>query len=151
MGRFVGGPYDDDDGHGGPGGWWIFVEVDIQLGVHDIVRPDLAGWHRERLQKPGSQRPITVPPDWICEVLSKSTAARDRGVKRELYARSGVPHYWLIDVEARILEAFELREGRWLLSGTYDDNAVARIEPFAEIELPGGRLFLPKEDDEIGE
>jgi hypothetical protein len=41
--RFVGGPFDDDDGRGGPGGWWIFVEVDVSLGPHDIVRPDLAG------------------------------------------------------------------------------------------------------------
>ena len=36
--RFLGGPYDDDDGLGGPGGWWIFLEVDVQLSVHDIVR-----------------------------------------------------------------------------------------------------------------
>ena len=49
LGRFVGGPFDDDDGRGGPGGWWIFVEVDVALSVHDIVRPDLAGWRRERL------------------------------------------------------------------------------------------------------
>ena len=41
--RFIGGPYDDDDGYGGPGGWWIFVEVDVELGPHDVVRPDLAG------------------------------------------------------------------------------------------------------------
>src|SRR5689334_15896424 len=50
--RFVGGPFDDDDGHGGPGGWWIFVEVDVAFGAHDVVRPDLAGWRRERLSDP---------------------------------------------------------------------------------------------------
>jgi len=67
---FVGRPFDDDDGHGGPGGWWIFVEVDVQLGLHDVVRPDLAGWRRPRLLDPGDKRPIDVVPDWICEVLS---------------------------------------------------------------------------------
>src|SRR5690606_40154007 len=36
--RFLGGPFDDDDGRGGPGGWWIFVEVDVALTPHDIVR-----------------------------------------------------------------------------------------------------------------
>src|SRR5258708_4967002 len=76
--RFVGGPFDDDDGRGGPGGWWIFVEVDIALGPHDIVRPDLSGWRRERLSQPGSKRPIDVVPDWACEVLSPATASRDR-------------------------------------------------------------------------
>ena len=57
AGRFLGGPFHDDDGRGGPGGWWIFVEVDIALGPHDIVRPDLSGWRRERLPRPGKARP----------------------------------------------------------------------------------------------
>jgi Uma2 family endonuclease len=103
--RFLGGPFDDDDGRGGPGGWWNFVEVDVALGPHDIVRPDLAGWRRERLPRPGSARPIEVVPDWVFEVLSPATAARDRVTKRALYARAGVRHYWLIDPEARVLEA----------------------------------------------
>ena len=142
--RFVGGPYDDDDGHGGPGGWWIFVEVDVQLTLHDVVRPDLAGWHRVRLLDPGDRRPIDVMPDWICEVLSPSTAARDRLTKRELYAARGIPHYWIVDADARILEAYELVRGRWMLLGAYGDDATARIAPFTEIELPVGRLFLPR-------
>jgi Uma2 family endonuclease len=148
LGRFVGGPFDDDDGHGGPGGWWIFVEVNIQLGRHDVVRPDLAGWRRDRLPDPGNQRPIKVVPDWVCEVLSPSTAARDRVQKRKLCADSGVAHHWLIDVDARTLEAFELQAQRWVLAGSYGDDAVARVAPFAEIELPVGRLFLPRTEQE---
>lgn len=142
--RFVGGPFDDDDGHGGPGDWWIFVEVDVRLGPYDIVRPDLAGWRRERLPDPGGLRPIEVVPDWVCEVLSPSTAAHDRVTKSRLYAECGVTHYWVVDAEARTLEAFELAERRWLLAGTYDERATARIAPFAAIELPIGRLFLPR-------
>ena len=147
--RFVGGPFDDDDGHGGPGGWWIFVEVDVQLGRHDIVRPDLAGWRRSRLTDPGNKRPIMVVPDWVCEVLSPSTAARDRLTKRNLYAATGVPYYWIIDASERMLEAFELIDQRWVLLGTYGDDDLVRIAPFAEIELPVGRLFLPKTEAEI--
>jgi Uma2 family endonuclease len=144
LGSFVGGPFDDDDGHGGPGGWWIFVEVDIQLAPHDIVRPDLAGWRRERLHNPGEQRPILVPPDWVCEVLSPSTAVHDKITKRALYARSGIRHYWIVDVDAHTLEAFELLDQRWVLAGTYGDDALARIAPFEAVELAVGRLFLPK-------
>jgi Uma2 family endonuclease len=149
--RFVGGPFDDDDGHGGPGGWWIFVEVDVRLEAHDVVRPDLSGWRRERLTDPGDRRPIDVVPDWICEVSSPSTAVRDRTTKRELYARHGVRHYWLVDPEARTLEAFELVDGRWVLLGAYDENAAVRVPPFQAVELPVGRLFLPRADaDERG-
>jgi Uma2 family endonuclease len=146
LGRFVGGPFDDDDGFGGPGGWWIFIEVDIELGPHDVVRPDLSGWRRARLPEP-DQRPIRVVPNWVCEVISPSTGARDRVTKRQLYARHGVEHYWLVDPVARTLEALALRDGTWMDAGTFDDTATARIAPFQEIELPVGRLFLPRAAD----
>ncbi len=142
--RFVGGPYDDDDGYGGPGGWWIFVEVDVELEPHEVVRPDLAGWRRSRLSLP-DRRPITIAPDWVCEILSPSTAAQDRVTKRALYARHAVGHYWLVDPDARTLEALELRDGRWMDAGTYDATAQARIPPFERVELAIGRLFLPVE------
>jgi len=148
--RFLGGPFDDDDGRGGPGGWWIFVEVDVAFGPHDIVRPDLAGWRRARLPRPGAVRPIEITPDWIAEILSPATAARDRVQKRNLYARAGVPHYWLIDPETRVLEALALRDGAWFEVGVYDDTSTARIPPFEAIEIEIGRLFLPREADEPG-
>jgi Uma2 family endonuclease len=144
LGRFIGGPFDDDDGFGGPGGWWIFVEVDVQLG-RDVVRPDLSGWRRERLSEP-DVRPITVTPDWVCEILSEKHEARDRVKKKHLYAQHGIRHYWLVDPEARTLEAFALVDGRWVDAGTFDHTAVARIAPFEAVELPVGRLFLPRVD-----
>jgi Uma2 family endonuclease len=141
--RFVGGPYDDDDGFGGPGGWWIFGEVDVRFHRHETVRADLAGWRRARLPDP-DQRPIDVVPDWICEVLSASNVARDRVEKRALYAAAGVAHYWIVDPDARTLEALMLRDGRWLESGAWTDGAVVRIPPFEEVELDISRLFLPR-------
>jgi Uma2 family endonuclease len=146
--RFLGGPFQHDDGRGGPGGWWIFAEVDVVLGTHDVVRPDLSGWRRERLPKPGLQRPIQVVPDWVCEVLSPATAARDRVQKRSLYARAGVKYYWIVDPDARVVEALELVDSRWTELGVYDEESVARIAPFDAIELEVGRLFLPREADE---
>jgi Uma2 family endonuclease len=148
LGSFIGGPYDDDDGRGGPGGWWLSVEVDIQLSLHDVVRPDVAGWRRERLPTPGRMRPITVVPDWVCEVISPSNARHDVVTKRELYARAGVPYYWLVDPDQRVLTALTLRDGLWLELGAFDDSAKVRIEPFTDIELEVGRLFLPKDADE---
>ncbi|MBX3250573.1 MAG: Uma2 family endonuclease [Myxococcales bacterium] len=144
LGSFVGRPFDDDDGFGGPGGWWIFVEVDVLLGPHDVVRPDLAGWRRQRLPDPGDRRPIDVAPNWVCEILSPSTAARDRVEKRKLYGDHGIEHYWIVDVDARTLEAFELSAGRWVLVDSYDETATARIPPFDAVELVIDRLFLPR-------
>jgi Uma2 family endonuclease len=142
LGGFLGGPYDDGDGHGGPGGWWIFIEVDIRLGAN-VVRPDLAGWRRERLPEP-DVRPIDVVPDWICEILSESNAAYDRVTKRRLYAEHGVRHFWLADPESRTLETYGLDAGRWVDTGSFDESSRARIAPFDAVELEIARIFLPK-------
>lgn len=144
--RFIGGPFDDDDGRGGPGGWWILLEVDVRLGPNDVVRPDLAGWRRERLPVPWDMRPIDVTPDWICEIISPSNASNDRVKKRRLYAVHGVPFYWIVDPEERTLEAlrFDAASKVWIETGSYDDTSIARIAPFEAIELEVGRLFPPK-------
>jgi Uma2 family endonuclease len=142
LGRFVGGPFDDDDGFGGPGGWWIFLEVDVRFGA-DVLRPDLAGWRRERLPQP-DVRPLLVVPDWVCETVSESNAAHDRVTKRRIYAEHGVRQFWLVDPAARTLETFVLEAGRWFDARSFDDTARARIAPFEAVELEIGRLFLPK-------
>jgi Uma2 family endonuclease len=146
LGSLIGGPFDDDDGRGGPGGWWILIEVDVRLSPNDIVRPDLAGWRRERMPTPWDERPIDVVPDWVCEVVSPSNASQDRVRKRELYARFGIAYYWLVDPDARTIEALRLdmASRAWIEVGAYDDASLARIAPFDAIELEVGRLFPPK-------
>jgi len=142
LSAFIGKPFDDDDGFGGPGGWWIFIEVDVALGP-DVVRPDLAGWKRVRLPEP-DVRPMIVTPDWVCEILSESNEAHDRVTKRRLYAEHGIQHYWIVDPAARTLEAFVLEHGRWVDAGSFDEHATARIPPFEAVELAIGRIFLPR-------
>jgi Uma2 family endonuclease len=146
LARQIGGPFDDDHGVGGPGGWWIFIEVEVELSVHDVVRPDVCGWRRERLPDPWDDRPIRVAPDWVCEVLSPSNAANDRVKKRRLYAAHAVPYYWLVDPGTRTLEALHLRDGVWVELGSWGDGDVVRIAPFSEIELDVERLFPPHPD-----
>lgn len=141
--RFVGGPFDDDDGHGGPGGWWILLEVDTRLSAHDIVRPDLAGWTRARLPSPWSVRPIDVIPDWVCEITSPSNARHDRLVKARLYLAANVQHLWLVDPDARVLEALVRDGDRWREAGRFGDGDVVRIPPFEAIALDVARLFPP--------
>jgi Uma2 family endonuclease len=137
----IGGPFDDATTDNVA--WWILSSVDIRFTAHDVVRPDLAGWRRTRLPAPKGMRPIDVVPDWICEVLSPSNERHDRVFKRQLYARHGVPYYWLVNPAEEILEAHVLQAGAWTIAGTYDRDSVARIPPFEAVELPVGRLFFP--------
>lgn len=117
-------------------------ECDVRL-AENVVRPDLVGSRRARLPEP-DVRPIEVVPDWICEVLSPTSAAYDRVTKRRLYAATGVAFYWLVDPEARMLEAYQLRGEHWLEVASYDEHRVARIPPFETIEIPIARLFMPR-------
>ena len=140
LGNLVGPPYHFGRG-GGPGGWIILDEPEIELGENILV-PDLAGWRRERFPQSEETNWISVVPDWVCEILSPSTIRVDKVKKMGLYAEHGVRHLWLIDPSARTLDAFELASGRWVVLGTYVENDKARAEPFCEVEIELGGLWL---------
>jgi hypothetical protein len=55
-------------------------------------------------------------------------------------------HYWIVDVDSRTVKAYQLDNGRWVLAGSYGDDATGAIPPFEAIEPDVGRLFLPKPD-----
>ncbi len=132
LDRAIGRPY--DEGIGGPGGWWILAEPELHLGP-DVLVPDLTGWRRSRMATLPDAAYASLPPDWVCEILSPSTAQIDRARKLRIYAREGVAHAWLVDPLARMLEVLRLEGGRWVLLGTHAGNEVVRAEPFAEIDL----------------
>ena len=127
-------------GRGGPGGWWIIDEPELHL-AEDIVVPDLAGWRRERMPEFPETAFVTLAPDWVCEVLSPSTRDLDRHGKRQVYGREGVGHLWFIDPAARDLEAFELRDGEWVLIATARNDDPVSIPPFEAITFPLDALW----------
>jgi Uma2 family endonuclease len=135
LGARLSGPF--DEGHGGPGGWILLDEPELHLGsVPDIVVPDLAGWRRERMPRvPMQEAFIALAPDWVCEVVSPSTQAFDRGDKMDVYARERVRHAWLVDPLAKLLEAWRLEGDKWLRLGTRRGDARVRAEPFEAVEL----------------
>lgn len=121
-------------GRGGPGGWIILFEPELHFG-DEVVVPDLAGWRRDRLPVIPDEPFLTLPPDWVCEVLSKSTERTDRLEKMPLYASVGIRHAWLVHPRDRSVEAFRLHDGKWLSIGVYKDSDRARIEPFDAVEM----------------
>jgi Uma2 family endonuclease len=127
-------------GKGGPGGWVLLDEPELHLG-HDVVVPDQGGWRRERMVEVPNSAFVTLAPDWVCEILSKSTAAMDRGEKLPIYAREKVSHAWLIDPIVKTLEVFRLDGESYRLVGTWHDDALVRAEPFDAIELELGALW----------
>jgi Uma2 family endonuclease len=127
LGGEIWNPY--DRGHDGPGGWWILDEPELHL-ERDVLVPDIAGWRRERMPKLPETAWFELPPDWVCEILSPSTAKVDRAEKLPIYARHGVKHAWLVDPDLRTLEVFENRAGQWLLLTVLENAAAVSQPPF---------------------
>ncbi|MDN5849584.1 MAG: Uma2 family endonuclease [Nitrococcus sp.] len=138
IGIEIGSPF--HRGRGGPGGWWILDEPELHLG-EDILVPDLAGWRREQMPKLPETAWFELAPDWVCEILSPATAKVDRMSKMPCYAVNGVAHCWLVDPDARTLEAFRLSDSQWLLLGSFVDEVDVAAEPFESVPFSLAALW----------
>jgi Uma2 family endonuclease len=145
LGGELMGPFQHGKG-GGPGGWWILDEPELHFDK-DVLVPDLAGWRRERMPEFPQAPAIELAPDWVCEVISPSTARVDRVGKREIYAREGVQFLWFIDPLERTLEVFGLEKGGWLVRGAWSDTDKVRAAPFDAIELDLSLLWPPSRQE----
>lgn len=130
-------------------GQWVYEHglgeiVPAPLGVvldeETGVEPDVVYVSRERLHLI-SQRGVEGPPDLVVEVLSPSTQARDRGIKMRRYALAGIPHYWLADAEARVLETYRLGPEGYERTGTHGPGATLQPELFPGLEIPLDELW----------
>jgi Uma2 family endonuclease len=138
----IGGPF--SRGRGGPGGWWILDEPELHLVPDEPINPDIAGWRRERMPELPETAHFSLPPDWVCEVLSKSTEKVDREEKMPIFAAHGVRHVWLVDPVAKTLEVFTLgARRRWGAPQIHQGDARVRVPPFEAIELDLSALWAP--------
>ena len=123
------------------GGEVFGVELDTLVTPSDVVQPDLMFFSEEASLELGP-RPVTTRPELVVEVSSPSTRKRDRTVKRDLYARFGVPEYWFVDLDADRIAVYRLREGRY-----GDPELVERGAIVESVALPG---FSASVDDVLG-
>lgn len=143
LGRFDRKP----NGPTRPGGWWFATEPTIDLSMHQTVQPDVAGWRRERMPNRPSGYPITLRPDWVCEVMCDGDARRRDAIhKRRIYADHGVPFYWLVDTERETLTVLSLTERGYVEQLTAARTDRVRAVPFDLLELQVGILFGDDED-----
>jgi Uma2 family endonuclease len=139
------GPFFGKGGSARPGGWWFGTEVEIELEAHEVYLPDVAGWRRDRVPERPSGGPVRTRPDWVCEVLSASTAERDLTRKFQVYFRAGVPHYWVLDPERRTLTVYRWQPNGYLVALQAAADERVRPEPFDAIEVRVAELFGDEE------
>ncbi|HEU5433575.1 MAG TPA: Uma2 family endonuclease, partial [Thermomicrobiales bacterium] len=91
----------------------LTAPLDVRLSDTDVVQPDLLFISQARLSIAGEVA-IDGAPDLVVEILSHGTRERDRGAKRDLYARVGVREYWLVDPRSHTIEVLSLQGGAYV-------------------------------------
>lgn len=91
-----------------PVGEVIVAPWDVDLGDDTVVEPDIVVVPRTARDVRGAAE----APLLVIEVLSPSTASRDRIVKRLRYQRAGIAEYWIVDFESRLVERWRPRDDR---------------------------------------
>jgi Uma2 family endonuclease len=118
----------------------FFAPIDVILEETSIVQPDLVYLDPVRARLV-SERGIEGAPTLAVEILSPSTTLTDRGTKRQLYARHGLPYYWIVDPEGRTIEAFELREGEYRLLARAGGAEPIALPPFPDLVFTPASLW----------
>ena len=113
---------------------------DVVLTDTDVVQPDLL------FVSPQRAHIITVDnvrgaPDLVIEILSPSTATRDRTFKHSLYARHGVREYWLVDTEARTIEVMAIGEHGFESAALYREGQRLTSQVLAGFRLDPSDIF----------
>ncbi len=116
-----------------------FFEHEVHLDDENVFVPDVliicdknkikANW-------------IDGAPDLVVEVLSPSTTINDRGIKKDVYERSGVKEYWIVDPSAKSIEVHYLKDGRLVLDHVYMIFPPEEWERMTEEQRAAARLSV---------
>ena len=114
--------------------------IAVILSDTSVVEPDIVYVATDRLAQI-SERGIEGPPTLAVEILSPSTTPIDRHTKMQLYARHGIPWYWIVDPDNRVVEVYRLDEGMYALSRRVSGDEELPAEPLASLAIPLAPLW----------
>ena len=118
-----------------PVGEVVLSPADIELDQHTLVQPDVFVVPMGASGPPRSWRDIERLLLAV-EVLSPSTARYDRIVKRGKYQRAGVPEYWVVELDARLVERWRPGDERpEILTESLSWHPATAAEPLT-LDLP---------------
>lgn len=108
--------------------------------ARSVVQPDLLFIDRDRLGIV-TEAEIAGAPDLVVEILSPTTARRDTGLKKALYARAGVREYWLVDTDAESIAVLRLGNDGYSAPVTYGRGETLASAVVAGLELALDEVF----------
>jgi Uma2 family endonuclease len=120
-------------------GRFLFAPLDVHLPSGDVLQPDLifiATAHEKIVEDW-----IRGVPDLLIEVISPDISERDLLVKRALYAKNGVPEYWLVDPRSRSVEVLIGESGKYVTHGYFEEGDAVTSPILAGLSLPPSEIF----------
>ena len=119
----------------------VFISpYDVVLSRNNVLQPDLLFVSREQ-QSIITAANIQGAPALVVEVISPSTASKDRELKRAIYAENGVGEYWLVDPDSRTISVMSLHDNDFREVGTYGTGEVLSSPTLEGIVLDLTRIF----------
>lgn len=125
------------------GGLALCAPLDIVFSEYDVLQPDVVFFDAERRHKINLHSAVRIVPNLVVEVLSRSTAARDRGRKLEIFAHYAVPEYWIVDPNAKTLEVYRSVAEQFEFVGGFDATASFASPTLVGLQVPLKKLFGP--------
>ncbi len=121
-------------------GMVLVAPLDVVLTETNVLQPDILFLRTGRVPPKGAKN-VAVAPDLVVEVPSPSSIEEDREVKMRVYARHGVPHYWIVDPDARTLEMYALSGGAYGLAAQFSSDGAATSALFPGLNIPLAGLW----------
>ncbi|HVO23262.1 MAG TPA: Uma2 family endonuclease [Candidatus Margulisiibacteriota bacterium] len=121
----------------------LHAPVGVVLEKPSGVQPDIIFIAKARLSII-QEKAVFGAPELVVEIVSSSTASRDRSLKKELYARTGVQHYWRLDPRKQVLQAFHLERGAYVLAAEHSGAAIFRPALFPRLVVRLGEVWVAK-------
>jgi len=113
---------------------------DLLLSQTDVVQPDIFFVSKER-QAIVEEKYVSAAPDLVIEILSESTASRDRGIKAKMYERFGVPELWIVDPWAKKVEILRRSGEGFARLAVFGSSDTLVTPTFPGLEIPLAKVF----------
>ncbi|MEM8875466.1 MAG: Uma2 family endonuclease [Planctomycetota bacterium] len=122
------------------GGGRVKSEAIMTRLTRNDYHPDVCYWRQEVVDTFTGGQTVFPAPDFVAEVLSESTAHRDRGVKFEDYAAHGVREHWIVDPDERTVEQYLLDGNSYKLRRKLDEGTL-KCEVIEGFEIDVASIF----------
>ncbi len=118
----------------------VVPDADLIIDAHNTyVSPDIMLFLGDRMAAIDRTDWLRVLPDLIVEVISPASTTHDQRTKRDIYARVGVPHYWIVYPQTQTMSEYVLHA-----DGLYHERTTHAHDTFTSALLPDLHIDLPR-------